>query len=75
MIGHLDDVQVVLNDEHRVARVGQTIENINQARDVRHVQTGRRLIEHVDRPAGTALESSVASLMRCASPPESVVDG
>ena len=36
MIGHLDDVQVVLNDEHRVARVGQTIENIDQARDVRH---------------------------------------
>ena len=39
MIGHLDDVQVVLDDEHRVARVRQTIENIDQARDVRHVQT------------------------------------
>ena len=55
MIGHLDDVQVVLDDEHRVARVRQTIENIDQARDVRHVQTGRRLVEHIDRPAGAAL--------------------
>ena len=46
--------QVVLDDEHRVARVGQTIENVDQARDVRHVQTGRGLVEHVDRPAGAA---------------------
>ena len=45
----------MLDDQHRVAGVGQAVENIDQARDVRHVQAGRRLVKDVDRPAGAAL--------------------
>jgi hypothetical protein len=42
-------------------------------RDVVEVQAGGRLVEDVERAAGVALGSSLASFTRCASPPDSVV--
>ncbi len=38
----------MLDDDDRVAAVDEAIENREQARDVGHVQPGRRLVEHID---------------------------
>ena len=50
-------------------------EDLEQLLDVVEVQAGGRLVEDVERAAGRALESSVASFTRWASPPDSVVAG
>ncbi len=71
-VGGLDDVEVVLDDDHRVALVHEAREHRDQLADVLEVQTGGRLVQDVDRTAGGALLSSLASLTRCASPPERV---
>jgi hypothetical protein len=50
------------------------LQHVQQVVDVGEVQAGGRLVEDVERvPGGPALPSSVASLTRWASPPESVV--
>jgi hypothetical protein len=51
-VGALDDVQIVLDHEDRVAQVGQAIEHIQKVLDVGEVQAGRGLIEDVERVAG-----------------------
>ena len=74
MVGGLDDVEVVLDDDHGVAGIDQALEHAEQPPDVLEVQAGGRLVEDVERLARSrAGASSLASLMRCASPPESVV--
>src|SRR5690606_16084300 len=50
----LDDVQVVLDDDDRVALVHQPVEDPEQLADVVEVQPGGRLVQHVDGPAGGA---------------------
>ena len=50
-----DDVEVVLDDEHGVARVGELLQHVDQLVDVRHVQSRGRLVEDIDRAAGGAL--------------------
>ena len=47
VIGHLDDVHVVLDEEHRVPGIDQLIERNEQSLDVCQVQTSRRLVEDV----------------------------
>ena len=54
-VGGLDHVEVVLDDEHRVARVDQPAEHAEQLADVLEVQAGGRLVEDVDGAAGRAL--------------------
>mgnify|MGYP003339374491 CR=1 FL=1 len=44
-VGRLDDVEVVLDDEHGVALVDQAIENDEQFFDVVEVQAGGRFVE------------------------------
>ena len=51
-VGGLDDVEVVLDDEDRVAAVDQPMEDLEQLLDVGEVEAGRRLVEDVQRPAG-----------------------
>ena len=51
----LDDIQVVLDDDHGVALVDQRVQHAEQLGDVLEVQAGRGLVEDVDRPAGRAL--------------------
>ena len=51
-VGRLDDVQVVLDHQHRVAQVDQPVEHGQQLADVVEVQAGRRLVEDVERVAG-----------------------
>src|SRR3954463_7740855 len=41
----LDHVEVVLNDEHRVASVNKSVQNGEQHADVLEVQASRRLVE------------------------------
>ena len=47
----LDDVEVVLDDEHRVAGVHQALQNLEQLLHVGEVQTGGGLVEDVERVA------------------------
>ena len=75
-VGALDDVEVVLDHDDAVAGVHQPLQHLQQSLHVGEVQAGRGLVEDVERAAGgRPCESSVASLTRCASPPESVVAG
>ena len=49
VIGDLDHVGVVLDDEHRVALVAQLPQDVDQPQVVARVQADRRLVEHVQR--------------------------
>ena len=63
----------MLDDDDGVAQVGQAVEDGEQAVDVGEVQAGGRLVQDVEVPAAGVPASWAASLMRWASPPESVV--
>ena len=54
-VGALDDVEVVLDDDDRVALVGQTLDDVEQLTDVLEVQARGRLVEHVDGASGGSL--------------------
>ena len=54
-VGGLDDIEVVLDDDDRVALVDQAGQHRDQLADVLEVQTGGRLVQDVDRAAGGAL--------------------
>ena len=47
-------IQVVLDDDDRVALVDELVEHIQQLARVFEMQTGRRLVEDVERPPGAA---------------------
>ena len=53
-VGALDDVEVVLDDDHGVSRVHQPVEHLDQHAHVVEVQAGRRLVENVELPAARA---------------------
>ena len=48
-VGGLDDVEVVLDDDDRVAGVDDALQDAEQLADVFEVQAGRRLVEDIDR--------------------------
>ena len=48
MVGGLDDIQVVLDDHHGVARLHQTLEHLDEPVDVIAVQAGGGLIQDID---------------------------
>ena len=54
-VGGLDDVEVVLDHDQRVAGVAQRVQHVQQQLDVGEVQAGGRLVEDVERAAGVAL--------------------
>ena len=54
-VGGLDHVEVVLDDDDRVARFDELVEHVEELRDVVEVQARRRLVEDVERAAGGAL--------------------
>ena len=51
-VGGFDDVEIVLDDEHRVAGVDEVVQHFEQQLDVGEVEAGRRLVEQVHRAAG-----------------------
>ena len=55
VVGGLDDVEVVLDHEHRIPDRDQPLQDVEQLVDVGEVQAGRRLVEHVERAPGRAL--------------------
>ena len=46
-VGGLDDIQIVLDDDHRVSRVAQAVEDVQQQADVVEMQAGGGLIQYV----------------------------
>ena len=54
-VGGLYHVEVVLDDDDRVAVIAQSMEHAQQEVYVVKVQTGRRLVEDVERASGVAL--------------------
>ena len=51
-VGRLDDVEVVLDHDDRVAQVDQAVEHVEQLGQVVEVQAGGRLVEQIERLAG-----------------------
>jgi hypothetical protein len=72
-VGGLDDFEIVLDHDDRVALVDQLVQHFEQLGDVVEMQAGGRLVEDVERAPVARLDSSFDSLTRCASPPDSVV--
>jgi len=54
-VGGLDDVEVVLDDDDRVAGIAQLVQHLQQQVDVGEVQPRGRLVEDVEGAAGVAL--------------------
>ena len=73
VVRRLDDVEVVLDDDDRVALIDELVQDVEQLVRVGEVQSGRRLVEDVERRPVPRRDSSFDSLTRCASPPLSVV--
>src|SRR5690606_9865658 len=53
-VGGLDDVDVVLDDDQRVAAVDQAVQDVEELARVLEVEAGGGLVEDVDRLAGAA---------------------
>src|SRR6267143_1331469 len=51
----LDDVEVVLDDEHGVAEIDKALQDVEELSNVIEVQAGGGLVEDVERAAGLAL--------------------
>ena len=51
VVGRLDHVEVVLDDDHRVALIDELVQHVEQLARVLEVQAGRRLVEDVERAA------------------------
>ena len=49
VIGHLDHVGVVFDDEHGVALIAELAQDVDQPLVVARMEPDRRLIEHVER--------------------------
>src|ERR1700744_5527105 len=54
-VGLLDDVEMVLDDEHGVAKRYQSLKYVEQFSHVVEVKAGRRLVENVECAAGLTL--------------------
>ena len=54
-VRRLDHVQVVFDDDHRIAFVDKAVDDVQQLADVVEMQAGGRLVEDVDGAPGGAL--------------------
>lgn len=52
----LENIQIVLDDDHRVALIDKLLQNVEQYLDVFEVKAGRRLVKDVQRVAGRLSE-------------------
>ena len=55
VVGHLDDVEVVLDDDHRIAAIDEFVEHVEQQADILEVEARRRFVENIERAARIAL--------------------
>src|SRR5690606_40835595 len=58
----LDHVQVVLDDDYRIALIAQLVEHLEELRDVLEMQARRRLVEDIQGRAGAALRQLLRKL-------------
>ena len=56
VVGRLDDLTIVLDQDQRIAKVAQMRERCKQPRVVARVQANRRLIEHVEDAGQSAAD-------------------
>ena len=61
-VGGLDDVQAMLDDEHRVALLDEPVQDFEEFASVLKVQTGRRLVQNVQRFSGPAADEFLREL-------------
>ncbi|MNL47401.1 hypothetical protein D3C87_1701900 [compost metagenome] len=52
MVGHLDHVEVMLDDEDRISFFNQFIQNIEQMADILKMQPGGRFVKNIQGFAG-----------------------
>ena len=53
VVSNLDDVEVVLDDQHRVTLIYQRVQNVQEHADVFEVKSGRRFVQDVERVSST----------------------
>src|SRR5437899_9037622 len=53
-VGLLDDVEMVLDDEHGVAEINEALQHVEELANVIEVQAGGGFVENVERAAGLA---------------------
>src|SRR6476661_1044355 len=51
-VGGLDDIEVMLDDHHRVSRIDQPVENFEELANVVEVEAGGGLVEQIEGAAG-----------------------
>src|SRR5205085_5437491 len=54
-IGGLDHVEVVLDYQHRVSTIDQSVQHVEQHADVLEMETSRRLVQYIEAATGIAL--------------------
>ena len=54
VISNLYDIQVMLDNQHAVARIHQPLQHLDQLMHIRGVQPNRRLVQHIERAPGGA---------------------
>ena len=47
VIGHFNDIEIVLDDENRVALVAKRLEDFQKLFDVGYMEAGRRLVQYI----------------------------
>ena len=75
IIRSLNDIKVMFDDNNRISVRRKSLQDVDQLMDICKMKPGRRFVENIDGSACNVSESSVASFMRWASPPESSVEG
>ncbi len=61
-VGVADDVEIVLDDDDRVAEVGEAMQDLEELAHVVEVQAGGGLVEQIERAAGLALAELAGQL-------------
>ena len=51
-VGRFDDVEVMLDHDHRVAGVDQPVQHLQQVLHIGEMQAGRRFVKDIDRAPG-----------------------
>lgn len=54
-ISALDDIEIVLDNNNRIAAINKPLKHFQKHVDIGKMQTGRRLVKQVQRPARIAL--------------------
>ena len=61
-VGSLDDFEIMLDHDHGVAGLDQAMQHFEQLAHVLEMQAGGRLVEDVERPAGSAARQFLCEL-------------